>query len=602
LNGQQVELGREWTVPEKEPEVLLLHRRLSILDVSDTGWQPMSTVDGRYRLIFNGEIYNYLEIRRELDEMGHRFRSGSDTEVLLNAFVQWGTAALPRLVGMFAFALLDTHRRTLLLARDFFGIKPLFYWKDSGRIFFASEIKALTAFGLSQPRANAERLLLYLRYGTTDFGSETMLSEVRQIPPAHFMEISVDGCAAREPRRYWTAESGETLDISLDDAAAQVRDLFLRNVEIHLRSDVPVGVALSGGIDSSAIVMGIRRLDPKAEIHAFSYISEDATSSEEKWIDMVAREARVHVHKVRASAEELAQDLDAMVRLQDEPFGSTSIYAQNRVFRSARAAGVKVMLDGQGADEILGGYNSYKGARLASLLRQGRWSQAAGFLGRLSGNGGIGLYLGAAYSANYILPPAMQSIVRILARKDAFPAWLNRAWFAERGVGAEFAGYTDAKDVLRETLKRAVSRTLPGLLRYEDRNSMASSVESRVPFLTPNLVGFLGVLPENCLIDLEGTTKSVFRKAMRGIVPDAILDRRDKVGFATPEKRWLTQLDGWVRSVLDGEVAATLPFLNMGAVRREFEAVCQGRRPFGFHIWRWVNLIRWTENLQVFYE
>jgi len=598
-SGSQVERGRDWTPPATEPEVLLLHRRLSIIDTSAGGWQPMSTADDRYHLVYNGEIYNFVELRRELEALGYRFKSNSDSEVLLNALAEWGTAALSRLVGMFAFALLDTHRRTILLARDFFGIKPLFYWQDDGCLFFASEIKALGAFGLKRPRANAERLLQYLRYGVADFGSETMLADVRQLPAAHFVEISLDTCVAGEAACYWVAQSDEVLDISYDEAAARLRDLFLHSVEIHLRSDVPVGLALSGGIDSSSILMAIAHLKPKTEMHAFSYISDDAALSEEKWVDLVAREAGAQVHKVRPTSGDLARDLGAMVQLHDEPFGSTSAYAQFRVFRAAQEAGIKVMLDGQGADEILGGYDHYKGARLASLVRQGRWGLAAQLFARLSGNGGIGAYLGAAYCADFLMPPAMQSVARGMVGKDAFPGWLNRAWFAERGLGAEFANYTTATGVLRESLTRSVTRTLPGLLRYEDRNSMAWSVESRVPFLTPDLASFLGKLPESYLIDSKGTSKSVFRQAMRGIVPDAILDRRDKVGFVTPERSWLTQLDAWVLSALDGEMAASLPFLNLTYARREFQAAREGRKPFGFHIWRWVNLVRWAETLNV---
>ena len=600
--GEMVERGRKWVIPENEPEVLLLHRRLSIIDTSDSGWQPMSTADERYHLIFNGEIYNYVEIRRKLENLGHRFNSCSDTEVLLYALAEWGIAVLPRLVGMFAFALLDTQRRVLLLARDLFGIKPLFYWKDTGRIFFASEIKALTAFGLSSPRANPERLLLYLRDGLTDFGSETMLSNVQQLPPAHFTEISLDSCVATKPERYWSAANEESQEFSFDQAAEKVRYLFLRNIEMHLRSDVPVGVALSGGIDSSAIVMSIRHLDRDAEIHAFSYISDDAASSEEKWIDIVGSQARAHVHKVRATAGDLSRDLDAMVQLHDEPFGSTSIYAQFRVFQAAQEAGIKVMLDGQGADEILGGYDFYKGARLASLLQQGRWLEAAHFLNCVSQKGNIGSYRGIAHCARFLLPSTMQSVARTAAGKGIYPPWLNRSWFDDRGVDAEFADYTGTQNVLRESLTQSVSRNLPGLLRYEDRNSMAWSVESRVPFLTAELVSFLGTLPECYLIDSQGTSKSIIRKAMRGLVPDAILDRRDKIGFVTPERRWLTELDDWVRFALDGDTAASLPFLNLHAIRKEFDAVRQQRRPFGFHIWRWVNLIRWTERLHVTYE
>jgi len=598
--GTQVQRGRTWQQPSAEPEALLLHRRLSIIDTSEGGWQPMSTRDDRYHIVYNGEIYNYLEIRNELEGLGHTFHSSSDTEVLLEAYAEWGTNAFRRFIGMFAFAILDTRHRTLLLARDFFGIKPLYYWAQDGRLCFGSEIKALFAFGLTKPHANTERLLRYLRYGVTDFGCETMLAEVRQIPAAHFMVISLDDCRPQEAQCYWTAETAP-LDISFEDAALRLRDLFLRSVQLHLRSDVPLGSALSGGVDSSAIVMAIRHLDPKADIHAFSFIPEPGAPSEEAWVDIIGRESGAHIHKVRATVAELSSGLRSMMDFHDEPFGSTSAYAQSLVFRAAGAAGVKVMLDGQGADEILGGYDNYKGARLASLLRQARWTQAAHFLQKLSPGDGVGTYLGLAYCADFLLPPTLQTAARMLAGKEAFPRWLNRGWFADRGVGAKFANYTDARDVLRHSLTRSVSETLPGLLRYEDRNSMAWSVESRVPFLTPELVSFLGQLPESYLIDANGCSKAVFRRAMRGIVPDVILDRRDKVGFATPERSWLNHMDSSVQSTLDGEAARSMGFLNLPAARHELDAVRQGRRPFGFHVWRWVNLIRWTEHLGVVY-
>jgi asparagine synthase (glutamine-hydrolysing) len=598
----RVERGREWTPPDREPEVLLLHRRLSILDTSNSGWQPMSTPDGRYHVVYNGEIYNYKELRQELQGLGHRFRSQSDTEVLLAAYAEWGTQALRRFVGMFAFALLDIQRRSVLLARDFFGIKPLYYSFRDGLFCFGSEIKVLLTFGLSRPEANAERLLFYLRYGMTDFGSQTLLSCIQQLPAAHILEISLEGGSPGEPQRYWSPESDGDLDISFDEAAQHVRELFLRNVELHLRSDVPLGAALSGGIDSSSIVMAIRHLDSNAEIHAFSFIAEDKAISEERWIDIVGHEARAHVHKVRATANELAADLDTMMHFHDEPFGGTSAYAQYQVFRAANAAGIKVMLDGQGADEILGGYRHYLGARLASLLRHGHWSQAAKFLQGFSHLEGFGKYQGLACCADYLLPPALQSVVRKLARKDAIPAWLNRIWFSERGVGPAFVNYTTVRDVLRESLSRSVSQTLPCLLRYEDRNSMAFSVESRVPFLTPDLVCFLQGLPEEYIIAPDGTSKAVFRKAMRGIVPDVILDRRDKLGFVTPEDSWLKLLDGWVRATLDSDAAHHVPFLNLDIAQQEWESVRKGRSPFDFRIWRWVNLIRWTEDLGVVYS
>jgi asparagine synthase (glutamine-hydrolysing) len=597
-----VERGRDWSDPDREPEVLLLHRRLSILDVSDSGWQPMSTADGRYHVVYNGEIYNYKELREELERLGHSFRSQCDTEVLLAACAEWGTQALRRFVGMFAFALLDTKQRTVLLARDFFGIKPLYYSSQDGFFCFGSEIKALLTLGLSSPEVNAERLLLYLRYGMTDFGSQTLLSQVQQVPPAHYLELHIDRATPEVPKCYWQPDDGGELDISFDEAACQVRELFLRSVELHLRSDVSLGSALSGGIDSSSIVMAIRHLQPSAEIHAFSFIAEDQAISEERWVDLVGHHAGVHIHKVRATAGDLAADLEAMICSQDEPFGSTSAYAQYQVFRAAQSAGIKVMLDGQGADEILGGYRHYQGARLASLLRQGRWIEAAQFLRCSSRLDGFGVYDGLACCADYLMPPAIQSAVRKCVDKDAIPGWLNRRWFAARGIGPQFVNYTTAKDVLRDSLSRSVSGTLPALLRYEDRNSMAFSIESRVPFLIPELVSFLGRLPEKYIIAPDGTTKAVFRKAMRGIVPDAILNRRDKLGFVTPERNWLTLLDDWVCAILGSDAAHQLPFLNLGIAQRQWDEVRNGKRRFDFRIWRWINLIRWTDQLRVTYN
>lgn len=600
--GNAVELGRQWISPNREPEVLFLHRRLSILDATDFGWQPMATPDRRYHLIFNGEIYNYVEIREELQRLGYSFRSRSDTEVLLAAYAKWGYEAFRRFVGMFAVAILDTQRRTVLLARDFFGIKPLYYSMEDGFFCFGSEIKSLLSFGHLQLHGNPARLLCYLRYGMTDFGSETLLTNIQQLPAAHFLEISLDSVHAAEPKRYWSPESEDELDISFEEAAQKVRELFLRSVDLHLRSDVPLGSALSGGIDSSSIVMAIRHLDENADIHAFSYISDDRNTSEEPWMDIVVRQARAKVHKVRITPGELAADLDSMMHFHDEPFGSTSAYAQYQVFRAARASGVKVILDGQGADEILGGYRCYLGARLASLVRQGLWPEAMRFLHSISRLEGVGSYQGLAYCADYLLPPTLQWAARKLLGKDAMPSWLNDRWFAERGVGPRFMNYTTAHSVLKDSLARSLTETLPSLLRYEDRNSMASSVESRVPFLTPEFVSFLRRLPEQYLIAPDGTSKAVFRRAMRGIVPDAILDRRDKLGFVTPERRWLDQLDSWVSGILGSESAHQIPFLNLGVAKKEWQHVRDGKSRFDFRVWRWVNLVHWSERLGIAYN
>lgn len=599
LTGNVVTRGRRWAAPSREPEVLFLHRRLSIIDTSDSGWQPMSTSDGRFHVIFNGEIYNYKELREELITLGHRFCSRSDTEVLLAAYAQWGHDALSRFVGMFAFALLDVGRSIVLLARDFFGIKPLYYATADGIVRFGSEIKALFALGHSNKDVNPERLLYYLRYGMTDFGEETLFAAIRQLPPAHYMEICTRTGVADGPVCFWHADTGPDLDISFDEAAQTLQDLFLRSVELHLRSDVPIGTALSGGIDSSSIVAASRRLDPNAEIHAFSFISEEAETNEERWIDVVGRANDVHVHKVRSSSHQLRDSIETLAHFHDEPFGSTSIYAQFEVFRAAHKAGVKVMLDGQGADEILAGYRVYQGARLASLVRNGEWSQAYHLMRGMSHLESFRWTEGVIYCADHLLLSPLQRPGRWLVGKESFPRWLNRQWFSQRGADILVNNHTSASNVLKCSLARSLREGLPSLLRYEDRNSMANSVESRVPFLTPDLVNFLGRLPERYLIACDGTSKAVFRKAMRGIVPDAILDRRDKLGFATPERLWLTELDPWVRTTLNSEQARRMPFLDYKAALSDWLAMRDRKKPFNFRVWRWLSIIDWSDRFEV---
>jgi asparagine synthase (glutamine-hydrolysing) len=593
--GQNLlECGRE---PQftSNPEVLLIHRRLSILDLSEAGWQPMKSANGRYFIVFNGEIYNYLELRAELEGLGVHFRSHSDTEVLLEALGRWGLDALPRLTGMFAFAVLDTLERKLILARDAFGIKPLYFSVWSGGFAFASEQKALLELPQVSKHVNAQRVYDYLRFGLTDHDSETMFEAMWSLPPAHFMEVSLETAKPAEPVRYWSVNVEERSSLSFNAATEHLRELFLKSVRLHLRSDVPVGAALSGGIDSSAIVMAMRALEPKLDLHTFSYVADDPIFSEEHWVDLVGHASGATMHKTRARPDDLVRDLGALLATQDEPFGSTSIYAQRRVFELAHEAGIKVMLDGQGADEMLGGYHTFVAARLASLARQGKLAQALEFAHRASNTPGRGkLWL---WAGEFLVPPTLQGPLRRVVGQELMPAWLNATWFAERGVRTQPAKYTfgNSSEVLREQLQRALSRTsLPMLLRYEDRNSMAFAIESRVPFLTPQLVQFVASLPEEYLIDRDGLTKAVFRNAMRGIVPDAILDRRDKIGFATPERAWLLEHRVLVERALGSEITTSTPALNVKGLRAEWTSILKNRRPFDFRVWRWVNFIEWA--------
>jgi asparagine synthase (glutamine-hydrolysing) len=590
-------VGESDESPPEKSRLGLLHLRLSIIDLSPAGKQPMAAGDGRYVIIFNGEIYNYIELRSELQKAGHHFCTATDTEVLLKAYIEWGSACLRKLVGMFSFAVFDSKAENLFIARDFFGIKPLYYVARDGFFAFASEIKALLDLPGVTRDLNADRAFQYLRFARVNYGEETLFSSIKQLPAGNFANISTKDAAVVEKVQYWQPNVSEERSVDYHEAARSLRALFLDSVRLHLRSDVPVGAALSGGIDSSAIVMAMRELEPNLEIHAFSYIADDPELSEEKWIDVVADAGRLRSHRVTFNAQELVEDLDDIVYMQDEPFGSSSIYAQYRVFKAARENGIKVMLDGQGADELFAGYPFFQAARFATLVRRGRFGAAADFLRKCSSlPGRKNLWM---RSAPYLLPTKLQSPFRWMVNEELIPPWLNWEWFAARNVIARPVESRLGKVDLRSELKRAMTEPpLPGLLRHEDRNSMAHSIESRVPFLTPALADFALSLPEHFLISNEGIGKSVFRDAMRGLVPDSILDRKDKIGFAPPERDMLKAISGWVDETLQFAKSARIPVLNYEGTAREWERVRSGKAKFGA-VWKVLNFIRWVQVYQV---
>jgi len=598
-NGMRI--VRDWPEDCGAPQTVFVHRRLSILDLSEEAAQPMA-YGGRYAIAFNGEVYNYVELRAQLEKLGHRFRSTGDTEVVLAAYAQWGSRAFPRFIGMFAFAILDVEQRRVLLCRDPFGIKPLYYACTENALYFASEIPALMEFVPTRRAVDAAQLYRYLRFGITDEGTATLLAGVHQIRAAGYADVAIDQPSRVDQRTYWTPTLQTRTGISFDEAAAETRRLFVESVRLHLRSDVPVGSALSGGIDSSAVVCAVRALEPRLELHAFSYIASDSPLNEEPYVDLVARRTGAHVHKVYPQPNELVDDLPLLSVAQGEPFRSTSIFAQYRVFREAARVGIKVLLDGQGADELLAGYRGFLGIRLAELVRAGKIPAAAAFLRTCVRHLGVSAGYLVQKAAEYLLPAQVQGPLRKIVGRELLPSWMNEQWFARAGVHAAPAnGGHEGPLLKRELLRELQSTSLPSLLRYEDRNSMAFSIESRVPFLTTQLVEFVLQLPESYIIGFDGTTKRVFREAMRGLVPDAVLDRRDKIGFATPEADWMRRLDSWIASLLASDAAQTVAALDLSKTRQLWSDMVSGRRRFDFELWRALNVIHWTGQFNVTY-
>lgn len=577
-------------------EVVLGHTRLSIIDLSEAGHQPMQSRCGRYAIVFNGEIYNYRELRQELQLLGQHFLSDSDTEVLLASWITWGAACFERLRGMFAFVVFDKTNRTLTCVRDPFGIKPFFYSSNQAGFNFASEIPALLEMIGEKPVLNWQRSYDYLVHGDYDSGSETFFDGVCQLPPGHFLTVELHTGKIQEYERWWFPTIVERSGWKFDDAVEQVREQFLSNVKLHLRSDVPLGAALSGGIDSSAVVCAMRYVEPDLPINTFSFVAADSDVSEELWVDRVNAHVGAISHKVYVKSQELVRDLDDMIRSQGEPFGSTSIYAQYRVFKLARDAGITVTLDGQGADEMLAGYNGYPGQRLRSLIETGHPIRALQFLndwGKWPGrNRGEAIKRLAAEFSGGWLYDALRS-----AHGDSLqPDWINCNLLRDRGVICRFPVNKPQHNLLGRRVVAGLAqnlsvRGLASLLRHGDRNSMRFSIESRVPFLTVDLADLLLSMPEEFLISEQGQTKHVFRAAMRGIVPDDVLDRQDKIGFATPERDWLLSMSEEVRNWLGVDLG--LPFLKQNSILKEFDEIVAGRRRFSLQVWRWVNFSRW---------
>ena len=597
-SGQATYLRDGAACAPEAAEVALVHRRLSIIDLDARANQPMSSADGRYVVIFNGEIYNYVELREELARAGHSFQTTSDTEVLIAAFASWGEQALRRFVGMFAFALLDRQRRELVLARDPFGIKPLFFASGGALFAVASEIGPLLDVPGVRRDIDQARTCLFLSTGQTDESERTMFAGVRSLPAGSFARIALNAPSVR-PISYWTP-SVAPYERAPGFAARELRETFLDSVKLHLRSDVATGIALSGGIDSSSILACARHVGgPKLDLRTFSFTATGSEVDETPYIEIAARAVGAQSHMVRIEPDEIVSDIDRLVAVQGEPFGSLSMYAQHRVMGLARQHGIKVILDGQGADELFAGYRPYLARRLTELLASFRVSEAIRFLRAMVSLPGASPVL-IAQALEPAVSPRLRGLLRRMIGRPVLPPWIDARWFADRTALTTVRSLTGGTRFFHDALVQGLTETvLPALLRYGDRNSMAFSIESRVPFLTPALADLAYSLPAAQLVDSRATSKAVLRLAMRGIVPDAILDRRDKVAFSTPDRMWARSLQPWFVRTFSSDAARSLPWLKPDLALQALEQRTARSAPFGFDLWRTISVIRWIERFNV---
>ena len=553
----------------------LIHRRLAIIDLSPDGLQPMTNEDRSLWLVFNGEIYNFIELREELIKKGHVFSSKSDTEVILHAYEEWGRDCLTRFNGMWAFALWDEKKQELFCARDRFGIKPFYYTTADGSFLFASEIKALLSHPAAGKEPDNEILGIYLAWGVQDHCGRTMFKGISQLPPGHAMVIGRDGKA--EPFRYWDLKINPEIGAGCDDeavATAHFRELLSDSVRIHLRSDVAVGTCLSGGLDSSTLAVFINTLIRKDSPEAvgdrqktFSVVFSPKKFNERRYIEDVITATGVDATRTEPTPGQLIKDIDYLVYMQDEPFGSISMYAQFCVMRLASTK-VKVVLDGQGADELLGGYLGYQGTYIRHLISTFHWKTAL-----FEGIGSLRHH--HDFFADALRQLKVRKERRTLLRCN--PATIDR-----------YKGSLD-QVLCRELL----ATNLPALLHYEDRNSMAFSIEARVPFLDKRVAEYVASLPLKEKIK-NGVTKVILRRAIKGLVPESVRCRQDKMGFVTPEELWMkNELKPFVLEIISSDSFKSRPYWDAGAVAENFNAFIEGTSDYSFDVWRIICAELW---------
>jgi len=558
----------------------LAHRRLAIIDLSDNAKQPMTTKDGRYWITYNGEIYNHIEVRDCLKMKGYHFVSKSDTEVILYAYNEWGVDCLERFRGMFAFAIVDLYQSKLFLARDRFGIKPLYYWiAPSGSFAFGSEIKQFTVLPEWKAVLNYSRAKDYLETGTTDHTSETMFQGVSQLIGGHYIMIPLARIKDIYPKQWFFLQKQNFIG-SYQFASEQFSNLFEDSVRVHLRADVDVGSCLSGGLDSSSIVCQMNKILYRENYSyrqkTFSACSEFPEVDERFYIDKVIEHVDVDPHYVYPGISHLIKDMSKIIWHQDEPFGSSSIFAQWCVFEKAHQHGIKVILDGQGADEYLLGYHSFFNVHQANVFRNLffiNW-----MLDRYS-----------MKKKGYPVMPLQHFIKQNIPHNLRI---LLKRLIGKPNYDLSDHGYTSVEAYSRDLI---LKMSLPMLLRYEDRNSMAHHIEARVPFVDHPLLNFGYNLPVHYKLH-RAITKRPLRTEL---LPKIIRNRYDKIGFATPEPYWFCEHSpNFFIGMIDKAHKQSLGFISQKHILQAKEIIMQNQ-PFSFLPWRVINFGEWIKTFKV---
>ena len=568
-----------------QTRLVLGHRRLSILDLSPAGHQPMSDSQKECWITYNGEIFNYRELRNELETRGVKFRTKTDTEVVIESYKIWGEDCLHRFNGMWAFALWDAKRKILFCARDRFGIKPFYYARQGRDFFFASEIKALLSVPEMSKNISEEAMFDYLALGLTQRGSLTFFQGIQSLEPGHALTVDLKGDALF--RQWYLFPQNAGMEPYSEKSIQHFKERLKRSVYLRMQSDVPVGTSLSGGLDSSSIVcLGASLTNSPPQ--TFSACFEERRYDEREFILPVTHETRAVSRFIFPQGEDFwEKEWRDLIWHQEEPFCSLSVYAQWCVMREAARHHVPVLLNGQGGDELLGGYRRHLANRALGLIFKGRFRESSFAFKDAR------IFFALAF--NLLPSRARLGVSRLMARFNP----LLRPDFIEKHARRKAAYIMDwgsAQRSLGESLQRdLLMDILPSLLRYEDKNAMRFSVEVRHPFLDHELVEWVFRLEDQAKIE-KGMTKRILRESMKEILPEKVRLRTDKMGFEAPQEMWLSMgrpmLLDFFKQPSKARVAR---WVNAAEVKKLIEK----GNAWNSLLWRIINLEMW---LRVFEE
>ncbi len=558
-------------------------RRLSIIDTSAKGHQPMLDVSRKYVLSFNGEIYNYREIREELKKLGYSFDTESDSEVLLKAYIQWDIECLSRFIGMFAFVIYDDVKKRLFAARDRLGIKPFLYYFDGFRLIWGSEEKQFVKSNAVDAVLHEESMIQFLRDHSLFENPNSFFKDLIHLPAGSFMLADRQGMHLH---KYWSIHIPEEADmLQQQEAEEKIQSVLTDSIRLRLRSDVPLGIALSGGIDSSSIACLARDLT-ETQIRTFSVFYEGSRYDERQYIQAVLDRGGFQSTFYTADNRIQLQEIEKWIYQLDAPTTSASPFSAYQNYRNVRSAGIIVLLNGQGGDELFAGYPYYIKYFLAQLITEKKYASFFSNIASLQKMQGTKTAIAQAYLAWHCLKDSRSKLRSLEFSKYSTLECYPRDYplsAEERNTETSFI--TDA-------LYHSVVRThLPHMLRWEDRNSMAHSIESRVPFLDHRLVELAFKIPASLKIQ-KGTLKYILRNSMKGKVPDSILNRTDKIGFGTPTDEWTNGiLKNEVRDILHSESFLSRNWIYGTKVKDRYE---KDPSSFGVNeLWRIINAELW---------